>query len=160
MQVDINKIRLLPTSDEMYHSYFKEYDNDPDLYLPGQQYVHYEYDEEKVDRYIQRQKDLKRVPLSIMYEDEIVGEIIIKNIQPHFCATMGITLKNEKYKDCGIGSQAEKLVVDYVFNEMDIPTLYADTIKSNSRSQHVLEKVGFTFIREDENFRYYRIDRN
>ena len=42
---------------------------------------------------------------------------------------------------------------------MNIPTLYADVILSNTRSQHVLEKVGFGLINEDKQFRYYRIDR-
>lgn len=94
-----------------------------------------------------------------MCGDEIVGEIIIKNIEPHQCATMSIVLKNAKYKDHGIGTQAERLAVRYVFDDLDIPTLYADTIQTNGRSQHVLEKEGFTLIREDRDFKYYRIDR-
>ncbi len=93
-----SNIRLLLMTAEMYRSYFMEYENDPDLYLEGQEYTPYTFSEEKVSR--------------------------------------------------------------YVFNELDIPTLFADTIKTNTRSQHVLEKVGFTFIREDENFKYYRIDRD
>ena len=83
-----------------------------------------------------------------------------KALKPHHCATMGIVLKNDQYKNRGIGTQAERLVVQYVFDDLDIPTLYADTIQTNSRSQHVLEKVGFTFIREDRDFKYYRIDRS
>ena len=159
MQVEQDRIRLVPMTDEMYRSYLKEYENDPDLYLPGQEYVHYEYSEEKVAKYIQRQRDLKRIPLAIMCGDDIVGEIIIKNIEPHTCATMGIALKNAHYKDHGIGTQAERLAVQYVFDELDIPTLYADTIRTNGRSQHVLEKAGFTLIREEGDFTYYRIDR-
>ena len=155
-----SNIRLLPMTAEMYHCFFMEYENDPDLYLEGQEYVPYTFSEEKVQRYLQRQIDLKRIPLAIMSDEEIVGEIIIKNIEPHKCATLGITLKNAKYKDRGIGTQAEKLAVRYVFDELDIPTIFADTIKTNTRSQHVLEKIGFTFIREDEEFKYYRIDRN
>ena len=159
MQVEQDRIKLAPMTAEMYRSYFMEYENDPDLFLPGQAYVHYEYSEEKVRQYVQRQRDRNRIPLAILYGDEIVGEIIIKNIEPHTCATMGITLKNAKYKDCGIGTQAERLAIQYVFETLDIPTLYADTIQSNVRSQHVLEKVGFFYIREDKDFKYYRIDK-
>ncbi len=36
--------------------------------------------------------------------------------------------------------------------------IFADTIRTNARSQHVLEKIGFTLVREDENYKYYRID--
>lgn len=144
---------------EMYHSYFMNYENDPDLYLPGQEYIRYEYSEEKVEKYIQRQQDLKRIPLAILYDDEIVGEIVIKNMKQHKCATMSIVLQNAQYKGSGIGTQAERLAVQYVFDHLDIPTLYADTIQTNTRSQHVLEKAGFSLIREDQDFKYYRIDR-
>lgn len=154
------EIRLAPMSDEMYRRYLKEYENDPDLFLPGQEYIPYSYSEEKAERYIQRQKDLKRIPLAILRGNEIVGEVIIKNIEERRCATMGIALKNRKFKDRGIGTQAEKLAVRFVFHDLDIPTLYADTIRTNTRSQHVLEKAGFVFIREDADFRYYRIDRD
>ena len=145
---------------EMYHRYFREYENDPDLYLNKAEYVPYSYSEEKVDRYIQRQADLKRIPLAIMADDEIVGEVIIKDIEEHRSAVLSISLKNAAYKDRGYGTEAEKLAVRYVFLDLDIPTLYADTIKTNTRSRHVLEKIGFAFVREDEDFRYYRIDRD
>jgi RimJ/RimL family protein N-acetyltransferase len=94
-----------------------------------------------------------------MCEENVVGEIIIKNIEEHKRATMSISLKSPKYKNQGIGTAAERLAVEYVFCELDIPTLFADTLLTNTRSQHVLEKVGFTFVREDAQFRYYRIDR-
>ena len=153
-----DNVMLSLMSDEMYRSYFRDYEDDPDLCLPGQVYEHYEYTEEKVERYIQRQRSSKRVTLAILCGDEIAGEIIIKSIEDHVCATMGITLKNAKYKDRGIGTAAEKLAINYVFHELDIPTLYADTIQTNTRSQHVLEKAGFFMIREDKDFKYYRID--
>ena len=160
MQIEQDRIKLVPMTAEMYRSFFLDYENDPDIYLPGQAYVRYEYADEKVAKYVQRQKDLKRIPLAVLYDDDIVGEIIIKNIEPHQCATMGIVLKNAQYKDHGIGTQAEKLAIQFVFDDLDIPTLYADTIKTNSRSQHVLEKVGFTLFREDPDFKHYRIDRS
>ncbi len=154
------RIKLVPMTAEKYRSFFLEYENDPDVYLPGQEYVHYEYSEEKVSRYVQRQKEMRRIPLAILYDNEVVGEIIIKNIEPHKCATMSIALKNDQYKNHGIGTHAERLAVIYVFDDLDIPTLYADTIQTNGRSQHVLEKAGFTLIREDQDFKYYRIDRS
>lgn len=157
--MDENSIRLVPMTDELYRTYAKAYENDPDLYLPGQPYEHYVYSEERASRYLQRQKERNRIHLAILCGGAPVGEIVLKNIEPHRCATMGITLQNASYKDRGIGTEAEKQAVRYVFETLDIPTLFADTIRSNTRSQHVLEKVGFTFVREDAQFRYYRIDR-
>lgn len=154
------EIYLLPMTAEMYHEYFKEYQNDLDLYLDKDAYVVYSYEEEKVNQYIKRQMDLKRKNFAIMCGNEMAGEVVIKNIEEHKCATMGIAMWNVKYKDKGYGTKAELLAIDYVFHELDIPTLYADSILSNTRSQHVLEKVGFQLIGEDEEFKYYRIDRD
>jgi RimJ/RimL family protein N-acetyltransferase len=128
--------------------------------MSEQECLCYEYSEEMVKRYIQIQREWKRVTLAILCKDEIVGEIILKNIEEHKCATMSITLKNPTFKDRGIGTAAEKLAVDYVFREMNIPTLYADTIQSNTRSQRVLKKIGFILIGEDKDYKYYRIDRS
>ncbi len=153
------RITLAPMTDEMYHRYLKEYDNDPDLYLPGQPYEHYVYSPERAERYIERQKQLNRIPLAILMRGEIVGEIVIKSIEPKTSASFGIALKNAQYKDRGIGTQAERLAIRCIFDELDIPTILADTVRSNTRSRHILEKLGFMQIHEDENFLYYRLDR-
>ena len=88
------EISLQPMTPEMYHAYFKEYQHDLDLFMDPNSYTVYHYHEEQVDRYIQRQIDLKRKAFAIMYGDEMVGELIIKNIEDHRCATMGIAMKN------------------------------------------------------------------
>ena len=151
------EVYLLPMTAELYHKYFKEYQNDLDLYMDKNTYTPYVYEEEKVNRYIQRQIELNRKAFAIMFQDEMVGELIIKNIEEQKCATLGIAMKNTKYKDRGFGTKAEQLAIQYVFNELDIPVLYADSIVSNTRSQHVLEKVGFQLIKEEGNFKYYCI---
>ena len=155
-----NKVRLESMTAEMYHLFFKEYQNDMDLYLDRNDFVEYVYDKDKVDAYIQRQMDLKRLPFAIMYGDEIVGELKIYDIKSNESATLGITMKNSKYKDRGFGTCAEQLAIEYVFHQLDIPVLYADTVLTNTRSQHVLEKVGFQFMFEDENKKYYQVVRN
>ena len=50
-----------------------------------------------------------------MYGDEMVGELKIYNIEVGKSATLGITMKNSKYKDRGFGTRAEQLVIEYVF---------------------------------------------
>lgn len=153
------EVRLVPMSPEMYHAYFREYENDPDLFLDKSAFSSYTYEEEIVNRYIQRQIDLNRKAFGIMVGGKIVGELIIKNIVEQQCATLGLSMKNARYKDRGYGTQAELLAIEYVFHELDIPVLYADALLTNKRSQHVLEKVGFQKIKEEGNFIYYRIDR-
>lgn len=153
------KVYLLPMTAEMYHDYFKEYQNDLDLYMDKQAYEPYVYSADKVDKYIQRQKGLNRKTFAIMNGNEMVGELIIKNIVEKQSATIGVAMKNAKYKDKGYGTKAERLAIEYVFKELDIPVLYADTILKNTRSRHVLEKLGFEFIKEEGDFRYYCISR-
>ena len=160
MRVDPSSVRLAPMTDEMYRLYLMEYENDPDLFRPGQAYVPYVYSEARAERYIRRQQELQRIPLAILCGEELAGEIILKNLEPQRCATLGIALKNARYKDRGIGSRAVPLAIRYVFDTLDIPTLFADSLRSNTRSQHVLEKAGFARIREDPDFLYYRIDRD
>ena len=154
-----NDVSLQPMTAEMYHAYFKDYQNDPDLYLDKEDCAPYVYSEEAVNRYIQRQIDRKRIAFAIMVHGEMVGELIIKNIVEHQCATIGLAMKNPQYKDRGFGTRAEQLAIAYVFEQLDIPVLYADALITNTRSQHVLEKVGFQFIKEEGSFRYYRIAR-
>ena len=84
---------------------------------------------------------------------------MIKNKEPHKCTVMGIVLKNAQYKDHGIGTQAERLAVQYVLDDLNIPTLFADAVRTNVRSQHILEKAGFRLIRQDRDYLYYRIGR-
>ena len=152
-------VRLLPMTAEMYHAYLKEYQNDPDLYLDKTKYVDYVYDPERVNRYIQRQIDLNRICFAIMEGDDMAGELILKNIQPRVSATLGICMKNDTYKNRGLGTQAERLAIQYVFHDLDIPVLYADALLTNTRSQRVLEKAGFQRVRTEGDFTYYRIER-
>lgn len=42
---------------------------------------------------------------------------------------------------------------------MDMAAVNADVIAKNKRSQHVLEKVGFQLIKEENGFKYYRCER-
>lgn len=154
-----NTIFLQPMTRDMYHAFFREYENDPDLYLDPGQLVPYIYSEEKVDNYVQRQLNLQRLPFAIVLGQEIVGELKLYDIVPGQQATLGITMKNSRYKDRGFGTQAERLAIAYVFDTLDIPVLYADSVLTNTRSQHVLEKVGFRLLGEDSQKRYYQIIR-
>lgn len=152
-------VTLTPMTPEMYHAFFREYRNDPDLYLDQAEYFDYVYCAEAVDRYIQKQIDRKRLPFAIMADGEMVGELKLYDIVPHCSATLGITMKHAGFKNRGYGTQAERLAVEYAFRILDVPVVYADSIVTNSRSQHVLEKVGFRLIREDQERKYYRITR-
>ena len=153
------KITLRPMTREMYHAFFREYRNDRDLYLNQREFAEYVYDADKVDAYVEKQIRLKRLPFAIMLGEEMVGELKLYDIVEGKSAALGITMKNAQYKDRGYGTQAERLAVEYVFNQLNIPVLYADSVLTNTRSQHVLEKVGFRFLYADEQRKHYCITR-
>ena len=67
---------------------------------------------------------------------------------------------NDSVKNKGYGTRAEILALEYVFDVLEIETVYADTILKNKRSQHVLEKVGFVKYRQDKSYCYYRCNNN
>ena len=68
-------------------------------------------------------------------------------------------MQNDAVKGKGYGTQTERLAVRTAFDEFGTAAVNADTIRKNTRSQHVLEKVGFRFVGEDETFKHYRIER-
>ena len=49
--------------------------------------------------------------------------------------------------------------VRYAFEELEMRAVKADTVIKNTRSQHILEKLGFEFVKVDGDFRYYRLEK-
>ena len=68
-------------------------------------------------------------------------------------------MQNDAVKGRGYGTRAEQLAVRYAFDMLGLRAVNADTIVKNTRSQHVLEKVGFQYLKEEDGFRYYRLQR-
>ena len=153
------EIKLTPMTDQMYHDFFREYENDKALFKSEKEYRKYSYRREHVDSYIKRVKVHNRIPLAIMKGNQIVGEILFKDIILKKCASFTIILKNSKYINHGIGTQAEKLAIEYGFRELELRAICVDTLATNTRSQHVLEKNGFRLVREEDGYKYYCIER-
>ena len=86
-----------------------------------------------------------------------IGELQLKRIdrQNKEC-TLSIHLQNDEVKGRGYGAAAERLALEYAFTVMGMAAVNADAVVKNTRSQHVLEKVGFKFVREENGFRFYR----
>jgi len=105
------------------------------------------------------ENDASRILFAIMLGDRPIGEVQLKQIdRRNRECTLSIHMQNDAVKGKGYGTWAERLAVRYAFDELGMAAVNADTVIKNVRSQHVLEKVGFKLIREDGDFRYYRID--
>ncbi len=156
---ELHEIHLTPMTDALFHQYYRDYENDPDLYMDMAAFALYQYTPDWVENYIQRKREKKQLVFAVMQDGKPVGEVLLKNIDSDKGeCTLGICLQNDSVKGRGIGTRAERLILEYATTQLGMKTVYADAILKNTRSQHVLEKVGFTQIGEDDTFKYYRFD--
>lgn len=154
----MDNIRLYIMTRELCHEFFRNFENDPDIFMDMSLFSKYKYDEGAVDRYFDSKQD--RVLLAIMKDDRVIGEIQLKNIDhsKKEC-TLSIHMQNDAVKGHGYGTYAEKLALRYAFEKLGMAAVNADVIEKNTRSSHVLEKIGFEYIKEENGFRYYRLER-
>ena len=149
-------VSLKPMTRQMCHEFYRDFQNDPAI----GHYYEYVYTPEIADRYFDTNSVADRKLFAIMVGNKIVGECKLKNIdlQKRECS-MGIHLQNDAVKEKGYGTQAERLILRYAFEDLGMVAVNADAALKNTRSQHVLEKVGFEYVREDDTFKYYRCER-
>ena len=103
-----------------------------------------------------QKKSAQDVSLS---DAEVIGELQLKQIdRDRKECTLSIHMQNDSVKGKGYGTQAEKLAIKYAFEKLGMLAVNADAVLKNTRSQHVLEKVGFRFVKEEGIFRYYRVE--
>ena len=150
-------VSLKPMTRQMCHEFYQNFQNDPAI----GHYYEYVYTPEIADRYFDTNSVTDRKLFAIMVGDQIVGECKLKSIdlEKRECS-MGIHLQNDAVKGKGYGTQAERLVLQYAFEELGLVAVNADAAIHNTRSQHVLEKVGFRYTHEDDTFKYYRCENN
>ena len=155
--MQFHPVFLQPMTRQMCHEFYQNFQNDPAI----GHYYEYVYTPEIADRYFDTNSVTDRKLFAIMVGDQIVGECKLKNIdlQKRECS-MGIHLQNDAVKGKGYGTQAERLILQYAFEELGMVAVNADAALKNTRSQHVLEKVGFRYTHEDDTFKYYRCENN
>lgn len=154
------EITLERMTQALCHEFFKEFENDENIYADMRLFKAYKYDEECVNTYFAKLQRDDRVVFMVMLERHPIGEIQLKNIDfTKGECSLSIHMQNDKFKGKGYGTKAEKLAIQYAFKELKMKKVYADVIHKNERSQHVLEKLGFQFLREDETFKYYVLER-
>lgn len=156
----MEQISLQLMTRELCHQIYKKWENDDSIYMDMGLFKTYIYDEEKVDKYFDAKQNPSRMLFAIMLGDNAIGELQLKQIdmKTKEC-TLSIHMQNDATKGKGYGTRAEQLAIEYAFEKLGMKAVNADTVIKNIRSQHVLEKVGFQFIKEDGDFRFYRIER-
>ena len=150
-------VSLKPMTRQMCHEFYQDFQIDPAI----GHYYEYIYTPEIADSYFERNSVPGKKLFAIMVENRIIGEVKLKKIdnQARECS-MGIHLQNDSVKGKGYGAQAERLILQYAFEELGMFAINAKAVLQNTRSQHVLEKVGFCYTHEDDMFKYYRCEAN
>lgn len=153
-------IRLCKMTKDLCRRYYSAFEYDPVIFIDLSRFGKYIYSLERSDAYWQRQRDLGRIHFAIMLGDDPIGELLLKSIDPvKYCCTLSVHMQNDSVKNKGYGTTAEILAIEYAYNELRMETIFADALKKNTRSRHVLTKVGFKEINEDDTFVYYRHDK-
>lgn len=156
----MEEIALQIMTREQCHELYKDWENDPAIYMNPSSFHKYHYDAAAVDRYYDAKQSPSRVLFAIVKDGRTIGELHLKYIdRAQKECTLSIHMQNDAVKGKGYGTKAEQLALAYAFTVIGMNAVCADAVLRNIRSQHVLEKVGFTFEREKNGFRYYRCER-
>jgi RimJ/RimL family protein N-acetyltransferase/2'-5' RNA ligase len=100
-------------------------------------------DADKLMDKIKNETDTSR-RLIIGIDSNRVGEMMYR-IQDD-TAEMGIKICDFSYQEKGYGTKALKMLIGYLFKEMNVQKIILDTNLNNTRAQHVYEKIGFKKI--------------
>ncbi len=74
---------------------------------------------------------------------ELIGSISLMNVeQENKRAELGIWIK-EEYWGKGYGTEAEKLMTKYGFEELNLNSIHARAYSFNERSQRAIKSIGF-----------------
>ena len=151
------EIRLEKMTTELAHKLFIDFKNDEMLFEDKKDFKEYVYDEIKVNNYVQNKEKDGYILLAILYKEDVIGEIRFKGIEDS-CSEIGIILKNDRYKNKGIGTIALTKALDYAKDNLKLHKIVAIILKTNKRSQNLFEKIGFVFYDEDDHFdKFYKI---
>ena len=154
------EISLCIMTRDLCHELFRGWENDPAIYMDMDLFTTYTYDEAAVNRYFESKQGPSRVLFAIMLDGRPVGELQLKRIdrKNKECA-LSIHMQNDRVKGHGYGTRAEQLALQYAFDVLGMAAVNADAVVKNTRSQHVLEKVGFQYLKEEGGLKYYRYAR-
>ena len=156
----MEEITLIPMGRELCHAFYRGFVNDPDIFMDMGKFYEFKYDPKWVDDYFDRQASRGRVLFAVMLEGKPIGEVKLWDIdRENRECKLGIHMQSDAVKGRGFGTRAERLAVEYAFRELGMDRVLADVILKNTRSQHVLQKAGFRFLRQEGDYRWYVCDK-
>ena len=150
-------LSMTPMTRELCHEFYREFERDPATFMDMSLYESFVYDPEWVDRYFDRQQRPDREAFLFFRNLKPIGEVILKEIDQNKkeCA-LSIHMQNDSVKGKGYGTKAILMGYSWARDVLGMRTVKADVVLKNTRSQHILEKLGFRLINENETLKYYQ----
>ena len=149
-------IRLCEMTIPLMRQFFREFAYDPDTFENPVDCIAYLYNEESADAFYKKNQKPDRKHFAILADDGVVGDLYLKRIDlTERSCTLSIHMKNDSAKNKGYGTKAEQLALKYAFEELQLERVYAEALIRNTRSRHVLEKVGFKEVHRDAKYSSY-----
>lgn len=144
-------IRLSEMTRDRLHEFFKHFVYEPQTFKDESCVRPYIYDENQVNAYFDKHQKQGKLHFAIMLDDAVIGDIYLKNIDPlSKSCEIGIHMVSDNFKGKGYGTQAERQVLEYAFNKLNMESVYAHTFAKNHRSRKALIKAGFAPIEINE----------
>ncbi|QTM98448.1 GNAT family N-acetyltransferase [Sediminibacillus dalangtanensis] len=145
------KITLRPFHVEEDFSYLEECLEDPEvLKLTGSDPG---FDREEVLKWYQsRNEQSDRLDLAIVDKEQniLVGEVVVNLYEGTDHSMNFRILIGPRGRNRGFGTEATRLMVDYVFTHTDLNQLTLSVFAFNPRARKVYEKIGFVFDSVDK----------
>lgn len=157
-----NTIQLKPMTRERMHELYRNFVFDPAIFADMELYETAKdrpYNPQKVDAlFDMRAQEEGSIAFAVMLDDAVIGEVGLRHFDDETKeCELSIHLQNDAVKNRGYGTQAERLAIAYAFDMLGAERIFAESLAKNTRSQHVLEKLGFVCLGEEEGFRQYEL---
>lgn len=82
---------------------------------------------------------------AIDYNDEYIGSISLKHINPiDKNAEFAISIR-KKYREQGLGKEAIHLILQIAFEELNLNKVYLNVLSNNERAIRLYQSVGFEY---------------
>lgn len=151
-------LTLVEPTREQLLEYYRDFRYDPDLFMDLSRLPETPPDPEAMAERFLSKAATDRVDFLLLLGHAPIGEVSLKHICGGECE-LSIHLQNDAVKNRGFGTRAEILALGHAFHTLDLHTVRADAVLKNTRSQHVLEKVGFELLGQEGILRRYRMTR-
>lgn len=135
------------------YSLYKNFKENHSLFYKEEISRGYAYSIDEVERYIKNKKNEGYVLKAIIYNEEVIGEIVFKKIRVSQYQ-LDILFKDESYENKGFGIIAISKAITLA-KKMDISSLIVEILKTDEKRIQAFKKLGFEYYKEDDKFVCY-----